>query len=66
MSERTGECDFDQADPLADHEQPIAAPARRLHTSRSHELASHQQPGGWARPGPYDEPSRTRMEGRSL
>jgi ATP-dependent exoDNAse (exonuclease V) alpha subunit len=65
-SGRTGECDFDQPDPLADHEQPIAALARRLHISRSHELASHQQPGGWAPPGPYDEPSRTRMEGRSL
>lgn len=62
---RTGECDFDQPDPLADHERPIAALARRLHTSRSHQLASHQQPGSWARPGPYDEPSRTRMEGRS-
>jgi hypothetical protein len=65
MSGRTGECDFDQADSLADHAQPIAALARGLHTSRSHELASHQQPGGWARPGPYDEPSRTRMEGDS-
>ena len=65
MSGRTGECDFDQPDPLADEQQPIAALARRLHTSRTHQLASHQQPGGWARPGPYDEPSRTRMEGRS-
>ncbi len=63
MSGRTGDCDFDQPDP--DHEQPIAPLARRLHTSRSHQLASHQQPGGWARPGPYDEPSPTRMEGRS-
>ena len=65
MPGRTGECDFDQPDPLADEQQPIAALARRLHASRTHQLASHQQPGGWARPGPYDERSRTRMEGRS-
>ena len=66
MSGRTGECDFDRPDPLADEQQPIAALARRLHASRSHQLASNQQPGGWARPGPYDEPSPTRVEGRSL
>jgi putative heme iron utilization protein len=66
MSGRNGECDFDQPDPLTDEQQPIAALARRLHASRTHQLASHQQPGGWARPGPYDEPSRIRMEGRSL
>ena len=65
MSARNGECDFAKPDPLADEQQPIAALARRLHTSRSHQLASHQQPGGWARPGPYDETSRTRMEGLS-
>jgi ATP-dependent exoDNAse (exonuclease V) alpha subunit len=65
MSGRTSECDFDQPDPLADQQQPVAALARRLHASRSHQLASHQQPGGWARPGPYEERSRTRMEGRS-
>jgi ATP-dependent exoDNAse (exonuclease V) alpha subunit len=66
MSGRNGQCDFDQPDPLAEQQQPIAALARRLHASRAHQLASHQQPGGWARPAPYDEPSRTRMEGRSL
>jgi ATP-dependent exoDNAse (exonuclease V) alpha subunit len=65
MSGRTGECEFDQPDPLADEQQPIDALARRLHASRTHQLASHQQPGGWARPGPYDERSRTRMEGLS-
>jgi ATP-dependent exoDNAse (exonuclease V) alpha subunit len=64
-SGRTGECDFDQPDPLADEQQPITELARRLHIRRSHQLASHQQPGGWARPGPYDERPRTQVEGRS-
>jgi len=65
MSGRTGECDFDQPDSLMDNQRPLAALARRLHASRTHQLASYQQPGGWARPGPYDERSRTRMEGLS-
>ena len=65
MPGRTGECDFDQPGPLADQQQPIAALARRLHTSRTHQLASNQQPGGWARPGPYEERSRTQVEGLS-
>jgi ATP-dependent exoDNAse (exonuclease V) alpha subunit len=65
MSDRTGECDFGQTDPLAAEQQPVTDLARRLHNSRAHQLASHQQPGGWARPGPDDERSRTRMEGRS-
>jgi ATP-dependent exoDNAse (exonuclease V) alpha subunit len=45
ISGRNSECDFAQADPLADEQRPIAALARRLHTSRTHRLASHQQPG---------------------
>jgi ATP-dependent exoDNAse (exonuclease V) alpha subunit len=65
MSARAGQCEFDQPDPLTDEQQPIAALARRLHASRSHQLASHQQPHGWAHTGPYDEPSRTQVEGRS-
>ena len=65
MTGRTGECDFDQPDPLGDEQQPVAALARRLQTSRTHQLASYQQAGGWARLGPYDERSRTRSEGRS-
>jgi ATP-dependent exoDNAse (exonuclease V) alpha subunit len=44
MAGRAGECDFDQPDPLADEQQPIAALARRLRTSRSHQLSSHQRP----------------------
>ena len=64
MPGRTGECDFDQPDPLADQQQPIAALARRLHTSRTHQLASHQQPGGWASPELQDDYSRARTEGR--
>ena len=65
LSARTGECDFDRPDPLADEQQPIAALARRLHTSRTHQLASHHQPGDWASPRPFDDYSRTRTEGRS-
>jgi ATP-dependent exoDNAse (exonuclease V) alpha subunit len=66
MSGRTGECDFNRPDPLADEQQPIAVLTQRLRASRSHQLASNQQPGGWARTGPYDERSPTRVEGRSL
>jgi ATP-dependent exoDNAse (exonuclease V) alpha subunit len=62
---RTGECDFDRPDPLADAQQPIAALARRLHTSRSHQLASHQHPDVWRSPRPLDEYTRTRSEGLS-
>jgi ATP-dependent exoDNAse (exonuclease V) alpha subunit len=65
VAARNGECDFAKRDPIAEEQQPIAALARRLHASRSHQLASNHQPGGWARPGPYEETSRTRMEGRS-
>ena len=65
MPGRTGECDFDQPDPLADEQQPIAALARRLHTSRSHQLASHQHPDAWRSPRPLDEYTRTRSEGLS-
>jgi ATP-dependent exoDNAse (exonuclease V) alpha subunit len=51
-SGRTGECDFDRPDPLGGEQQPIAALARRLHTSRSHQLASHQHPDAWRSPRP--------------
>jgi ATP-dependent exoDNAse (exonuclease V) alpha subunit len=65
MSGPTGECDFDQPNPLAGDQQPIATLARRLQASRTHQLASYQQPGGWARTPPYDERSRTQEEGLS-
>ena len=65
MSGRTGECDFDQPDPLADEQQPIAALARRLHTSRTHQLASHQQAGGWARRDRTTNHPAPELEGRS-
>jgi ATP-dependent exoDNAse (exonuclease V) alpha subunit len=62
LSARTGECDYAQRDPL-DDEQPIAALVRRLRTSRTHVLASHQT-GGW-RSLSQDDYSRTRAEGLS-
>jgi ATP-dependent exoDNAse (exonuclease V) alpha subunit len=65
MSGRAVDCDFDQPDPLADEQQPIAALARRLHSSRSHQLASHQHPDAWRSPRPLDEYTRTRSEGLS-
>jgi hypothetical protein len=45
MSGRNGECDFANNRP-ADEQQPLADLTRRLHDSRTHELASHQM-GGW-------------------
>lgn len=67
MSARTDECDFTPADPLAGEEQLTAALARRLHTSRVHRLASHDepQPGAWRSTRPVDERTRSRAEGLS-
>ena len=64
MSGRTGECDFDRPDPLADEQQPTADLARRLHASRTDQLASLQQPGSWAQPDDNRssiQPVRTRQ-----
>jgi hypothetical protein len=63
MSGRNGECDFDQPDPLAVEQQPIAALARQLHANHTHQLASHQT-GGWLSFDQVDY-SRTRSEGMS-
>ena len=65
MSAHDGECDFAKRDPLADQLQPIADLTRRLHTSRSHQLASHHQTNAWRTPRTQDDNTRTRLEGRS-
>jgi ATP-dependent exoDNAse (exonuclease V) alpha subunit len=62
MSGRNGECDFASNRP-ADEQQPIADLTRRLHNSRTHELASSQI-GGWRSPS-HDDYARDRTEGLS-
>ena len=63
MSAHDGECDYAIRNPVADQQQAIADLTRRLHTSRSHQLASHQT-GAWRTPITQDD-TRTRLEGRS-
>jgi ATP-dependent exoDNAse (exonuclease V) alpha subunit len=65
MAARSGECDFAKRDPIADEQRPITDLARRLQNSRTHQLASQQQPEPWRNPRVLDEYTRTRSEGLS-
>jgi ATP-dependent exoDNAse (exonuclease V) alpha subunit len=65
MSAQHGECDFTKHDPVADQQVPIADLTRRLHTTRSHQLASHHLTGGWRATRTQDDNTRSRLEGRS-